>query len=121
MQVFDVFTDDIAWLAAASSGDKLTMKDAFRHIYSHLLVGDMAARRERASYCGRSQSLSEPITTAIPRYLVRHAGVLSLQSGYAFPAREHPRILVLIDALQNARTAAEIPNAGGIRCSETLR
>jgi len=30
--------------------------------------------------------------------LGRNAGVGSLQSGYALPARPHPRVLILIDA-----------------------
>ena len=44
------------------------------------------------------QSLSEPVTTVRPAQVGRNAGAVSLQSGYALPARHHPRVLILIDA-----------------------
>jgi hypothetical protein len=68
-----------------------------RHEEPHLLVGDMTARHER-SPCTENRLLSEPITTVRPARLGRNAGVGPLRSGYALPARPHPRVLILIDA-----------------------
>ena len=45
-----------------------------------------------------NQSISEPATTVRHTHLGRNAGAVSLQSGYALPARHHTRGLILIDA-----------------------
>ena len=58
----------------------------------------MTARHERSPCTQKNRFLSEPITTVRPAHLGRNAGVGPLQSGYALPARPHPRVLILIDA-----------------------
>ena len=57
----------------------------------------MTARHERSPYA-ENHSLSEPATTVRPAHSGRNAGVEPLQSGYALPARPHPRVLIMIDA-----------------------
>ena len=72
----------------------------------------MAARHER-SPCKENPSIAKPVTTVRPAEFERNAGVLSLQSGYALPARYHPRALILIVArFSPCLSPGKLPAAG---------